>query len=275
MNNLKFNKSESVEINQWILGVALITLVLVFVIVFMTFFGQINNLKKELSNEQATADRLQATVVSQAKKIDILEEENRRSQTTINKQEETIFELEQVDVEKYVDEKMNRLLLELTSMEVNRTAYFIRNEILYHNTNEISREEAAYRALWYQSQGKKYFGENTYLPIAISIVENRTEHYDRDGVIVENHKNAIGAMQLTHWVETKYNIDATVLEDNITSGIRFVKHWIDIYEDIELGLAHYNGGSRPWDKIIEYPETKNYVEKVMKIYNTMEEKYGH
>lgn len=230
-----------------------------------------SNLVEELKEKNHIIEELQTTVSNQTEIITTHEE-------TITKKDREIEMMREPhhDSDKFGNSWVNELFLELTSKEVNHTAYHIRNEILYHNKNNISRVEAAYRALWYWSQGKKYFGEDTYLTTAISIVENRMEHYDSNKEVVKNHKGAIGAMQTTHWVETQFGLDTTVFENNIIGATKFIKYQLDVYdEDVELALGHYNGGSRPWHKIEHYPETKEYVEKVTLIYETMEEKYGH
>jgi soluble lytic murein transglycosylase len=59
--------------------------------------------------------------------------------------------------------------------------------------------------------------------------------------------------------------------DNVMGGTRYLKQLMEKYNsDLSLSIAAYNAGPGAVDKyndIPPYPETENYVEKVLKFYS--------
>jgi len=63
-------------------------------------------------------------------------------------------------------------------------------------------------------------------------------------------------------------------------AVKFIRDLWDDYSDydsyydqIELVLAHYNGGSRPEYAIENYRETRNFVPEVLEIYEILIDRY--
>ncbi|HVS02310.1 MAG TPA: lytic transglycosylase domain-containing protein [Thermoanaerobaculia bacterium] len=85
-----------------------------------------------------------------------------------------------------------------------------------------------------------------------------------------SHKGAQGLMQL---LPSTAGLPAKALHDpetNLTKGTLYLKELIERFDgDLELALAAYNAGPtnvRRFDGVPPFPETENYVEKVLGIY---------
>ncbi|MFP4018709.1 MAG: lytic transglycosylase domain-containing protein [Bacteroidales bacterium] len=196
--------------------------------------------------------------------------------TTQSKLEKTNEKIEEIDVnltDKEIDSKYdNKILVEATEKEVNKEAYYIRNEIMWHN-KEITLEQASYKALWYYSIAKKH-GIHPYLAIAVGIVESDTRHNVGKEIIENGGSGAVGEMQLMPQTARIYDVNPYVFEENIQGGIKYLADLIDAYDETKYAVAHYNGGSNPYHKVVHWGETRDYTKKVMKIYNSLKEKYS-
>ncbi len=64
-------------------------------------------------------------------------------------------------------------------------------------------------------------------------------------------------------------------KDNIRGGTRYFRQMLELFEfDVELALAAYNAGPnavKKYNGIPPYKETKGYVKKVIKHYNSFTE----
>lgn len=87
-------------------------------------------------------------------------------------------------------------------------------------------------------------------------------------------KGATGLMQLMPATAERYGVtDRTDVWQNMWGGARFLRDLLDMFDnDLRLALAGYNAGEnavkRYGYKIPPYKETKNYVKKVMSLYDT-------
>lgn len=84
-------------------------------------------------------------------------------------------------------------------------------------------------------------------------------------------KGAVGLMQLMPETATEYGVrNLYDPNENIDGGVRYLKDLIRLYDrKTELVLAAYNAGQEAIKKfggIPPYPETKNYVDKIMASY---------
>lgn len=97
-------------------------------------------------------------------------------------------------------------------------------------------------------------------------------------------KGAIGLMQLIPPTAARYGVKddkdslaETKLTDpkiNIRAGSRYLNYLIKLFPgELELAIAAYNAGEgavkRAGNKIPNYPETQNYVKKVMQLYQRL------
>lgn len=82
---------------------------------------------------------------------------------------------------------------------------------------------------------------------------------------------AQGLMQLMPATAERFNVkDPFNIEQNIEGGMKYVKFLLDKFKDVPLAVAGYNAGEgavqRYRNTIPPYPETQNYVKKVMSTY---------
>ena len=87
-----------------------------------------------------------------------------------------------------------------------------------------------------------------------------------------SNKGATGLMQLMPATATRFGVnDRNDAQQNIEGGVRFLKFLLDTFKDTKLAIAGYNAGEhaiqRHNNTIPPYPETQNYVVKVMDAYN--------
>ncbi|HEX9021535.1 MAG TPA: lytic transglycosylase domain-containing protein [Nitrospirota bacterium] len=86
-----------------------------------------------------------------------------------------------------------------------------------------------------------------------------------------SRKGAMGLMQLMPQTAVDMNVRNTFNPDeNIDGGVRYLRYLIDRYEgNLPLALAAYNSGEtavKKWGTVPPFPETQNYVQKILKIY---------
>ncbi len=120
-----------------------------------------------------------------------------------------------------------------------------------------------YEGLIHEIAGQ--YGEDAQLVKAIIRVESA---FDPRAV---SSKDCKGLMQLHPDTARQYGVkDVFDPSDNITGGVKYLQHLRRNFDDIELVLAAYNAGENAvlrYDGIPPYRETRNYVKKVLKIYD--------
>ncbi len=87
-----------------------------------------------------------------------------------------------------------------------------------------------------------------------------------------SRKGAMGLMQLMPQTAVDMNVRNTFNPDeNIDGGVKYMRYLLDRYEgNVSLALAAYNSGEnavKRWGTIPPFPETQNYVQRIMKLYN--------
>jgi Transglycosylase SLT domain len=108
------------------------------------------------------------------------------------------------------------------------------------------------------------FGVDSSLVRAVIAVESAFNRYAR------SHKGARGLMQLMPDTGRRYGVsNAYDPWQNIRAGTAHLRDLIDEFDDVSLALAAYNAGATPvrrYGSVPPYPETRNYVRKVLAIY---------
>jgi cell wall-associated NlpC family hydrolase len=106
------------------------------------------------------------------------------------------------------------------------------------------------------------------LPTGIlSAVAHAESSYRPDAV---SSAGAIGLMQLMPATAKALGVDPTNPADAIDGAARLLKGQLDKYGSVPLALAAYNAGGPAVDRysgVPPYPETRNYVQKVMSYMN--------
>jgi soluble lytic murein transglycosylase-like protein len=90
-----------------------------------------------------------------------------------------------------------------------------------------------------------------------------------------SRKGAMGLMQLMPQTAVVMNVGNSFNpNENIDGGVKYLRYLIDRYEgNLPLALAAYNSGEKAvkkWGAIPPFPETQNYVQRIMRIYNGSE-----
>ena len=119
-------------------------------------------------------------------------------------------------------------------------------------------------AAWYNIDPK--------LVLAIIAVESNFE------VKAQSPKAAMGLMQLIPDTAERFNIkNAFDASQNIKGGIRYLRWLLSYYHgNIALVAAAYNAGEKAVDRhrgVPPYPETKNYVRRVLELYQRQTHPY--
>lgn len=83
----------------------------------------------------------------------------------------------------------------------------------------------------------------------------------------KSKSGAYGLMQLMPLTAKAYGVDRYNIEQNVEGGILHFKKMYDRFGSVELALAAYNAGEgtvAKYASIPPYPETRQYVSKVLK-----------
>jgi soluble lytic murein transglycosylase-like protein len=103
-------------------------------------------------------------------------------------------------------------------------------------------------------------------PVLLTAVARTESNFDPLAV---SPKGALGLMQLMPQTAERFGVaDVFDVSDNVDGGARYLSWLLDRFDgQTELALAGYNAGEGAVDRysgVPPYPETENYVEKVMR-----------
>jgi soluble lytic murein transglycosylase-like protein len=124
-----------------------------------------------------------------------------------------------------------------------------------------------------ESASKKY-GVDPTLVTAVIQVESA---FNQNAI---SSAGATGLMQLMSPTADQYDVkERHSPRDNINAGVKHLKHLMDEFDgDIPLVVAAYNAGAstvKKYKGIPPYPETQNYVTKVMSLHASyFQKRYG-
>lgn len=107
-------------------------------------------------------------------------------------------------------------------------------------------------------------------PLLVKSVIQTESGFNRYAI---SHKGALGLMQLIPDTAKRFKVsDPFNPEHNIKGGSLYLKELLKLFKgDLELALAGYNAGENAvirYEGIPPYPETKDYVRKVIKLYQS-------
>ncbi len=171
------------------------------------------------------------------------------------------------DIYKYVDETG---VVHFTNIpKNNRYKKIISEDKTKKNIKKNTRNPSQYQQIIYILSRK--YNINPSLIKALIKVES---DWDTNAL---SKKGAIGLMQLMPSTAEEMNVKNPYNPvENIEGGTKYLRHLLDKFQgDLNLTLAAYNAGPKIVGKIKDIPaipETQQYVEKVLSIYNNSSDK---
>jgi soluble lytic murein transglycosylase-like protein len=116
------------------------------------------------------------------------------------------------------------------------------------------------------------YGIEPRLALAVIAVESNFDPRAR------SEKDARGLMQLIPETADRFRVkDAFDMRDNVRGGLAYLRWLLSYYRGrVALAAAAYNAGERAVDRyggVPPYPETRNYVRRVLRLFNRDEHPY--
>lgn len=108
-------------------------------------------------------------------------------------------------------------------------------------------------------------------PALVMAVIHAESAYDKNAI---SHAGAVGLMQLMPETAKRFGVsNRNNAAQNIKGGVRYLRYLLEMFKfNIKLTLAAYNAGesavSKYGNKVPPYPETENYVKKVVAYYQS-------
>ena len=117
--------------------------------------------------------------------------------------------------------------------------------------------------------------ENQVQPALVKAVIAAESNFDPGAV---SRKGALGLMQLMPETAEQLGVeDPHQPSDNVRGGTRYLRSMLDRYGDLSRALAAYNAGPTAVDRyggVPPYPETRDYVNRVLTYYRAYHGDFG-
>ena len=117
--------------------------------------------------------------------------------------------------------------------------------------------------------------ENRVSPALVKAVIAAESSFDQLAV---SAKGAQGLMQLMPATAAELGVtDAFSADQNVAGGARYLREMLDRYDDLGSAIAAYNAGPTAVDRyrgIPPYPETRDYVKRVLTYYRHYHGDFG-
>ncbi|MCF8104078.1 MAG: lytic transglycosylase domain-containing protein [Desulfohalobiaceae bacterium] len=115
---------------------------------------------------------------------------------------------------------------------------------------------------------RKYSRQHGLDPKLVQAVLAVESNYDPQA---RSAKGAEGLMQIMPATQDELGLlDPYDSAQNIEAGVRYLKQMLDSHQSLELALAAYNAGPgkvEQYQGVPPFPETRRYIEKVLRLYN--------
>lgn len=140
----------------------------------------------------------------------------------------------------------------------------------YHKEKYFNQNEKINEWIKYYSE---MYGVN---PSLIRAMVRTESNFKTDAV---SDKGARGLMQLMPGTAKEMGVDKNFHpRDNIKGGVKYFRSLLDRFHRTDLALAAYNAGPKKvidaGNRVPDILETKNYVQKVLKLYRTYTRYYN-
>ena len=141
-----------------------------------------------------------------------------------------------------------------------------------HQGGDYKRNRLRYRPYIDEAAARYRVSE----PLVLAIIHAESFYNPR----AVSKAGAVGLMQLMPGTAKRYGVNNRQNpEQNINGGVRYFSELLDLFDgDVSLSLAAYNAGENAvqrYGRIPPYPETQDYVRKVLKLYASYRRENRH
>jgi soluble lytic murein transglycosylase-like protein len=177
------------------------------------------------------------------------------------------------------------LFIEPTPVSADIYMHIDKDGVMHFTNTPVESEQKSVRYRFYRKEEFQEKKQYNYFDNIDTYIIKAAHHHDVSFPLIKamikvesdfnpmavSEKGAMGLMQIMPFNFKHLSIrDPLDPWENIMGGVRYFKNMLNKFNgDLSLSLAAYNAGPHAVDKygcIPPYPETINYVEKVLKYY---------